>query len=362
MMLVLAAWLHDLGPFLVRFTDSFGLRWYGLSYAIGFLIAWGVMQWLARRRVILLSPQRVTDALLICVMGVLIGGRLGYVLFYDLPLLWSFGGGFPWWGVLRINKGGMASHGGIIGVILACGFISLGRKDRDGVRRDRVSWLHLLDIVAFACPIGLGLGRLANFINGELLGRIVAQPGQPAPWWAVKFPQELFELRQDEIAGREQQLLSLVPDAGSLNDPRWHEGVATLVARLQRGSTEAAARLEPVLYSRHPSQLYQAFSDGLVLSLVLWWVWRKPRKPGVVGAMFMATYGVMRIATEFWRLPDAHLIVKRFAGLSRGQWLSVGMVMVGLIGLYLVQRRKVEPIGGWARTVQPSATKAQEQA
>lgn len=349
-MMMFAAWLHDLNPFLLQISGSFGLRWYGLSYGAGFVIGWAILQWLSKRGLILLSPQRVTDAMLYCVVGVVLGGRLGYIVFYKPALLIDFGGEAPWWGVLRVNEGGMSSHGGIIGVILACCLIARGRRDEAGVRRERVPALHLLDITALACTIGLGLGRVANFINGELLGRIVAGPGRPAPWWAVKFPQELMELRPDELSpAREVELTALVPGARSLADPAWFAGVRSLIAQLQHGSAEAAARLGPVLNSRHPSQLYQALTDGVILTAVLWWVWRVPRKPGVVGCWFLMTYGVLRVITEIWRLPDAHLSVPRVLGLSRGQWLSVAMFAVGAGALGIVQRRRVERIGGWAR-------------
>lgn len=361
--MMLAAWLHDLSPFLVRFTDGFGLRWYGLSYGAGFVIAWAILQWCARRGLIQLSPQRVTDAMLYCVMGVVLGGRLGYIVFYKPELLISFGPSAPWWGVLRVNEGGMSSHGGMIGVIIASCIIARGRRDETGAVQGRISKLHMIDLTALACPIGLGLGRLANFINGELLGKIVAGPGQPAPWWAVKFPQELLgEMRPEELtAGREAELARLVPGVTSMTDPAWSAGVRQLVEQLQHGSAEAAARLGPVLNSRHPSQLYQALTDGVVLMAVLWWIWRVPRKPGVVGCWFLITYGVLRIITEVWRLPDAQLAVQRVMGLSRGQWLSVAMVVVGLVALGIVQRRPVERIGGWARRL-PARPLQQENA
>src|SRR5947207_12128457 len=120
----LAAWLHDISPFLLRFTPTFGLRWYGLAYATGFLIAWWWLRWMSKRGVTPLSPQRVSDAMLLLVLGVVVGGRLGYVLFYSHDLLWYFTSSFPWWGVLQLQKGGMASHGGMIGVIMASLFIA----------------------------------------------------------------------------------------------------------------------------------------------------------------------------------------------------------------------------------------------
>lgn len=350
-MMMLAAWLHDLNPFLLQISGSFGLRWYGLSYGAGFVIAWLILRWAARRRLILLPEERVTDAMLVLVIGVVLGGRLGYVLFYKPALLASFSSDFPWWGVFRVNEGGMASHGGIIGVIVACWFIARGPAGPDGTRPGRLPMLHILDTTALACPIGLGLGRLANFINGELLGKVIAGAGEPAPWWAVRFPQELLgEMRADEFPPqRKAELVHLVPGARSIEDPAWYSGVSRLIDQLQHGSAQAAAKLEPVLSARHPSQLYQAFTDGIVLSVVLWMIWARPRKPGVIGCWFLITYGVLRVITEFWRLPDAHLAVPRVAGLSRGQWLSVAMVAVGAVALAIVRGRPVEPIGGWAR-------------
>jgi phosphatidylglycerol:prolipoprotein diacylglycerol transferase len=108
-----------------------------------------------------------------------------------------------------------------------------------------------------------------------------------------------------------------------------------------------ARELAPFLAARHPSQLYQAAAEGLVLGGVLWWVWRKPRRVGVVGCWFLITYGVMRIVTEFWRLPDGHLAVQRVLGLSRGQWLSAVMVVVGAALMWHYARREGERLGGW---------------
>jgi phosphatidylglycerol---prolipoprotein diacylglyceryl transferase len=349
----LAAWTNDLNPIIVDLGGGFAVRWYGVSYILGFVCAWALLSLLARRGTILLSRQAVGDAMLLLVVGVIVGGRLGYVLLYQPALLWSFGGSPPWWGVLMINRGGMASHGGMLGVIAMCWFIA---------RRNKVPMLHVLDAVAVAAPIGLMLGRLANFINGELLGRIVADPGQPAPWWSVRYPNEIVERRQEgldrmtpeQINRFADLLMAYMPANPDLEDPAKY-AAQNVVDAVQRGDPGVKAALEPLLTARHPSQLYQAFAEGLVVLAVLLFIWRKPRKPGVVGCWFLMTYGVGRIATEFYRLPDVG--IPRWIGLSRGQWLSVLMILVGAVTLALVTTRSRQPkLGGWLHRAEPSTS------
>lgn len=360
---LMAAWVHDLNPFLLRFSDTFGVRWYGLAYALGFVWAWWVLWRLAKRGVVRIPPERIGDAMMLLVAGVVVGGRLGYVLFYDLPLLWDFQAGFPWWGVLALNMGGMASHGGMIGVVLAAWWIARGFliQRHDGVveRVGAAPVEHIFDAVALVAPMGLLLGRLANFINGELLGKIVALPGAAAPWWAVKYPQELLSKPMSEGGHAPplsvEQKIELARVLGPYvrpTDQTYEEPLGRMLRALQSGPKETSRRLAeelgPLLAARHPSQLYQAVAEGVVLGLVLTAVWWKPRRPGTVGAMFLMVYGVLRVATEFWRLPDAHLAVQRVLGLSRGQWLSVAMVAVGAGWMIAVAVRKRERMGGLA--------------
>lgn len=350
--MALAAWLHDLSPFLVRFGGGFGIRWYGVSYALGFVAGWLMLRWLSLRKATLLPADRVGDVILYAVVGVVAGGRLGYALFYKPSLFWTFSDSAPWWNLLAVNQGGMSSHGGIIGVILAASFIARGRRSADGPTIGRVPMLHVLDMLTMIAPTGLLFGRLANFVNGELLGKIVALPGRPAPWWAVKFPQEYLEGMapplMEEQDSRLAALVAPLQRAGETFD----DGMRRIIDRVQRGDNALAAQLEPLVSARHPSQLYQAAAEGIVVGLVLWWVARRPRLPGVVGCWFLISYGALRVITEVWRLPDSHLLVKRPLGLSRGQWLSVLMVVAGMAALAILKRRGGQPIGGWAR---PSA-------
>jgi phosphatidylglycerol:prolipoprotein diacylglycerol transferase len=348
--MLLGAWVHDWSPFAIRISHDFGLRWYGLSYAVGFLVGWMMLRWLAKRGAILIPADRVGDAILYAVAGVVVGGRLGYVLVYEPKLLTTFTNHVPWWGLLAINQGGMASHGGMAGVITAAFLIARGFKGPDGVRRGKSPVLHVLDALAIITPPGLMLGRIANFVNGELLGRAYAGPGEPSPWWTVKFPQELqvgargLPARSDaELAAIE----SVIRDAG-ISPASFESGRDVLVEKIQHGNHVLAEQIAPLLYSRYPSQLFQAATEGLVLGVFLILVARRARLPGVVGCCFMLGYGVLRIITEqFWRLPDAHLKNPRPYGLSYGQWLSVAMLAVGAIGLWVIVRRGGAKLGGW---------------
>jgi phosphatidylglycerol:prolipoprotein diacylglycerol transferase len=350
-MFTLAAWLHDWDPFLLRISGDFGIRWYGLSYLAGFLFAYLVMRHLARRRAIALRPEQVGDFILAIIVGVVVGGRLGSVLLYNIDLLWEFTTSPPWWGVLAVNRGGMASHGGIIGCVAAAWWFG---------RRNGVRFFELTDLIVLTAPFGLGAGRLANFTNGELLGRVVEPPGSLP--WAVKFPQEIVEYWGSE------RLLALRPLAARFGvNPddwvtavyRWVGGEAEptvpylaqqIIEAIQRGHAEVIAVVEPLIMERHPSQLYQMLAEGVVLGIILFIVFARPRKSGLLSGLFLAIYGVLRIATEFWRLPDAHLEVQRILGLSRGQLFSLPMVLIGLPIIVYALRSARPTHGGWLRT------------
>jgi phosphatidylglycerol---prolipoprotein diacylglyceryl transferase len=355
--MTLAAWLHDLDPFLIRFTPTFGVRWYGLSYVAGFLIAFGLLRWLAGRGAVLIPKERAADTVIFTAIAIVAGGRLGYALFYKPALFWTFEPSFPWWALVDLTQGGMASHGGIAGAILAAWRISRGWKTPDGQTIGRAPFLHIADAFALLAPAGLFLGRIANFVNGELLGRIIAMPGEPAPRWAVRFPQEVFTDHAPpwtlEQARRFQALLDTVALPGDSDiaayDRLLHHIRAGRDAPAGPTAAELAEQLAPLLAARHPSQLYQALAEGLIVGAVVWFIARRPRLPGVVGCWFLISYGALRIATEFWRLPDPHLAVQRLAGLSRGQWLSALMVLAGAAALTVIVRRGGDRLGGWGK-------------
>jgi len=342
----LAAWLHDIDPFVVRISGEFGPRWYGMAYIVGFVAAWWLFRSLARRGRTPLGPPQAFDLIFTVAIGVLFGGRLGYVLIYQPALLTEFTASAPWWGVLRINQGGMASHGGMVGVILACAWFG---------RRAKLPALHLLDLVAIAAPIGLFAGRIANFINGELLGKIVANPGEPGPWWSVRFPQEILTQHSSgRTPAQDAELESLLLANATATDTDLGPAAHRLIEGVQQGDQAIIEQLAPLLSARVPSQLLQALAEGVILFVALWLIWAKPRKPGVIGSWFLILYGALRIVTEVWRLPDDHLANPLVLGMSRGQWLSALMVVVGLVVLRIVSNRKAEPMGGW-RAPKPAA-------
>ncbi|TVS13557.1 MAG: prolipoprotein diacylglyceryl transferase [Wenzhouxiangella sp.] len=274
---------HQIDP--VAFSvGGFGIYWYSLMYLVAFGLFWLLGRHRARRADAPLTPEQVGDFLFWGVVGVIVGGRLGYVLFYG----WSDLLADPLF-LFRLRDGGMSFHGGLVGVLVAiwmygrqvgCGFLRLG------------------DFSAPLVPLGLAAGRLGNFIGGELWGRTTDVP------WAVIFPESI------ERGGR------------------WSEA---LYQQYLAGALEA--------HARHPSQLYQAALEGLALFVVLWWYSARPRPPGAVGGLFVAGYGLMRFIAEFFREPDAHLGFVALDWLTMGQLLSLPMIVLG-VGLMVYAYRQ----------------------
>jgi len=312
---MIAYWVHNLDPFAVQFGGGFGVRWYGLAYLAAFAAAYFVYRHLARRGFSVIPADQVGDFITGCaVFGVLIGGRLGYMLFYDFngfvrdPLVF-----------FRVWEGGMSAHGGMIGVVL----YTLWYAWRHGV-----NWPGLGDNLVVGAALGLLFGRMANFINGELYGR----PSEVA--WAVKFPKELYDApveTQREVLARAQELF-----AGPV-------GLEQVLAAVP-GSAELAAMLGGFLTPRHPSQIYEALLEGALLFAVLWWVRTRVRVPnGVITGLFFAGYAVLRSWAEVFREPDAGYVWL----LTRGQFLSVFLLLIGVGFLVAAWRRPVYP-AAWA--------------
>lgn len=239
------------------------IRWYGLAYVAGLVIGWWYVRRLAAGPPRVAHPRDIDDYLVWATLAVVLGGRIGYVLFYQLPYYFQH----PL-AALEIWRGGMSFHGGLLGVIVA----TLVFTKRRGIKL----W-PFFDVIACAAPIGLFFGRIANFINGELFGRVTDVP------WAMVFPR-----------------------GGPL--------------------------------PRHPSQLYEAFLEGIVLFVLLHILWRFPgvrARPGRLSGAFLTGYALARIIGETFRQPDVQ-VGFLIGGTTEGQWLSLPML---LVGLYLVFRR-----------------------
>lgn len=354
-------WLHNLDPFAIQFTETFGIRWYGLAYLMGFITGYIALRLMTLRGRTQFKEDQIADFVTFTAIGVLGGGRLGYCLFYAPELLTTFDSGFPFWGVLKVNEGGMSSHGGILGVMAVCYVYGWVNK---------ISWMHCLDLTVFGSALGFFFGRLANFVNGELFGR-EASAGTA---WAVKFPQEMGLWLQKEF----EKLSSLQPavealqsfktqtgEVIALNASVWkawldnyardytarsrvHETVEALIKAVQNGNAAVSEALAPVLTPRYPSQLIQAVLEGLLVFLLLLWIWRRPQKPGVVAASFGGFYCLARIAGEQFRMPDAHLGFQLF-GLTRGQWISLGMLAASVVFLLWALMRPAPKLGGWQK-------------
>lgn len=243
------------------------IRWYGLMY----LLAFAQFIWLGRIRIrqnlAPLDSTQLDDLLFYGMLGVILGGRLGQVLFYDPGYYFEH----PI-EILAVWKGGMSFHGGFLGVLVAMALWA---------RKSRLAWLTITDFIAPLVPLGLAAGRVGNFINGELWGR-VADPSLP---WAMIFPQS--------------------------GDP----------------------------LPRHPSQLYHVGLEGIALFVILWSLTRRPRPTGFASGIFLIGYGTFRFMTEFFREPD-HGIFGLSYTVSMGQWLSLPMVLIGLIMLASSLRTK----------------------
>lgn len=328
-------WVHDIDPFFVELWDDGPIRWYGLAYVAGFFCAWALLRRVLGAGKSPIPAASAGDLVMAFALGAVIGGRVGYVLFYQPSLLWTFGGAPPFWGLLALNQGGMSSHGGMLGVLLASWLFA---------RKKQAPLLHVLDLAAFAAPLGLFFGRLANFVNGELYGRATDVS------WAVRFPQELFTRSSSELAPIAEALDPVVGGA-PLDETNLRARLPEVLDLIQQGNDAVAQAVAPFLTPRHPSQLYEAVLEGLLVFAVLLFAWRKPRKPGLLIGLFAIVYAASRVVVEFFREPDAHIAHLEYATLhvTRGQWLSLGLALVGVAFLMLARRRE-DLLGGWRRT------------
>lgn len=234
------------------------VHWYGLMYLVGFVGGWWLGRLRAKRPASSWSPEQVDDLVFYCGLGVILGGRIGYVLFYGFDHLTA-----DPLSIFKVWQGGMSFHGGLLGVLTAMGIYA---------RKTGKSFFQVTDFIAPLVPIGLGAGRIGNFINGELWGKVTDLP------WGMVFPD---------------------PRAGDL--------------------------------PRHPSQLYEAALEGIVLFLILWFFSRQRRPTMAVSGLFLICYGLFRFAVEFVRIPDPQLGYLALGWVTMGQLLSLPMVVIGMV-------------------------------
>jgi len=325
-------YLHRISPFIIRFGENFGIRWYGVAYMAGFLVGRALLQHLSKTGRLKISLKDIDALMTYLILGVLVGGRLGYILFYEPSLLVEFDRAFPFWGLLAVNKGGMSSHGGFIGVWIMTYVFA---------RKYHYPFLHVGDAIVIACPPALFLGRIANFINGELFGRPAKVP------WAVCFPTEIMTWPEAAI----RNLFDLVSKKGySFRD------VPDLLNAIP-GNNTLAELVHPLLTPRHPSQIYEALLEGLALFVILWWGGKRLKRDGETAALFFWCYALMRIFAEQFREPDIGIGFQLF-GMTRGQWLSLGMLVLGGIILYLSRGQKAyAPVSSQAKGTKPPGSK-----
>jgi len=279
-------YLHQIDPIALS-LGPLKIHWYGLMYLLAFASAW----WLGRQRIRAgrlpgVDMNGLSDLAFYGMLGVVLGGRVGYILFYsfgaflDNPLM-----------IFKVWEGGMSFHGGLLGVMAAALWWT---------RKQKIHFFDTMDFVAPLVPAGLGFGRIGNFIGAELWGKYT-QAG-----WGVIFP------------STDPNVLKLGLNAAQLQ------------------AQYAAGALDK--FARHPSQLYQAFLEGLVMFCVLWWFSRKPRPRYAVSGMFALLYGVFRFLVEFVRVPDEGIGYLAFGWLTMGQLLSLPLIALGLFLFWLSRR------------------------
>lgn len=266
----------------------FTLRFYSLAYLFGVIFAYWHTSKMLKQPGAPMAQRHADDLIFYCTLGVILGGRLGYAAFYTggetgIPSAFTdfSGDGFVSWKLLRLWDGGMAFHGGLIGVTVAMAYVAW---------RDKLNFIRVVDYVCVGVPMGMLLGRLANFINGELYGRVTDVP------WAMVFPSD------------------------------------------------------PAGLPRHPSQLYQAGLEGLamlIIMMLLFWKTRARYRPGLLAGVFTLGMGCARFINEFFREPDQQLAdFAARTGLSMGQWLTIPLILTGLIVVLYALRKKPLASGG----------------
>jgi phosphatidylglycerol:prolipoprotein diacylglycerol transferase len=311
--------------------DPIHLRWYGFMFLLAFIVGQWILKRLARAGLLPIPEDKVYDLIVWLVLGVILGGRLGYATFYAQEMWLEPTSLFKLW------KGGLSFHGGLLGVAVACLLFA---------RKHKCPPLRIWDACALATPPGIAFVRFANFINGELYGRPVTGNGPP---WAMRFP-------TDERAA---QLLGLDRFEGRLKELAIRKSVHGEWPGMpeELRSVPAWDTVKVQVPLRHPSQLYEMVGEGVLVGVFLWLVWRatraRPLGVGVYGGIFLVAYGCVRFVIEWYRQPDAQFakngdIGTVWLGLSMGQLLCAAMVLAGAVLILMRWGKRPASVGAAA--------------
>ncbi|MQA92402.1 MAG: prolipoprotein diacylglyceryl transferase [Gemmatimonas sp.] len=304
---------HFLDPVAIPLPGPVDVRWYGLGYVFAFTVGYYVLRYLSREKVLPLDYEAIGDLVFALILGTILGARLGYILFYDFG---SFAANPA--RILRIWEGGLSFHGGLAGVVIAAAWF---------IRKHRINFISLLDSLSLGVPSGIFAVRMANFVNGELFGRVTTE----AVPWAIRFPTDpraIELLGIDRVFGiREREL--------------------AILAAEESGAWAAIRDQVPL---RHPSQIYEGLTEGLLVGLILWTVFLVAKRRGIrlptglLSGIFLTGYGVFRSLMELFRQPDAQFtdasdpLGTVLGPLTMGQTLSLAVILSGLYLLYYAWR------------------------
>ncbi len=311
-------WLHQIDPVALdigRWIPFLPVRihWYGLMYLCAFLAFWLLGTRRADQARFGWTRQQVSDVLFYGVLGVVLGGRLGYLLFYDFAAVID-----DPHRIYQIWKGGMSYHGGLAGLAIAIWLFC---------RNTGKSFLSAADLIVPCAAIGLFFGRIGNFIGGELWGRLTTAP------LGMLFPTapELVGFQLDWIRTQAPQWSHLSLDAVARDQPGLYaDSARALQEAAQSGALDA--------FARHPSQLYQALLEGLLLFIMVWVFSSKVRPVMSITGLYFIGYGVFRFIAEFFRQPDSHLGTVAFDWMTMGQLLSMPLIVLGMVMMILAYR------------------------
>lgn len=334
-------------PVIFEVFGPLALRWYGLTYVLTFIGGYLIFRWLQKTGYLRCKLEDVTNYIITGVLGTFLGGRLGYLLFYQFDKLFLGEGGLSvgerFEMVYKVWDGGMSFHGGLIGVVVAT-MIYVWRKKH--------SFFNVMDAACHFVPYGIVCVRFGNFINGELYGRTINDAsGNPIydadklPWYAMKFPTEMHDKRasaalQDAL---EKDYLAAHPDAKMV--PKHFPELPV--------PADVWTKVEPLFPGRYPSQLVQLMCEGFLVLVFVWVLRRWVKRPGIIGPLFIMAYAVCRIPSELVRQPDTHIdpnhaenlgATAHFLasiGLTMGQLLCIGMFIAGIVLLVINSRRNM---------------------